>query len=531
LQAFGRHKDKFCVKFIRFVSTNIFTYQTAQSYYLTMPQLSKQIVDSDTQYTFDLPVKVLQFGTGVLLRGLCDYLIDQANKQHVFNGRIVVVKSTAGSAADFAAQDGLYTVCVRGVDGNGATIDEATTVGAISRVVSAQDNWQSILQIARNPHLEVIISNTTEVGIQYVEENIFQSPPQSFPAKLTAFLYERFRTYGGKKDKGVVVVPTELITDNGLKLRECVEKHSAYNELGKLFNKWLKYHVKFCNSLVDRIVPGKPDAVTHAALEAKLGYEDSLLTVAEPYYLWAIEGDDRVKKMLSFEQLFDNVIVDEDISYYRERKLRILNGSHSTAAPLGYLSGFDITFQCMQDPAMSKYYENVIYQEVVPTLPFEEQAEELKTFAGDILNRYRNPFIQQKLIGITLQQTSKMNARNVMTIQRYYKQFGTVPKHFALGFAAYLLFMKAVKQEGSQYFGQRGEDFYLINDDQAAYFYQKWQGITAETAAGLVQSILSNTQIWDTNLTKLSGFAEAVTDYLVEMMNSGVKATLEKAIL
>lgn len=496
-----------------------------------MPQLSKQIVDSDTQYTFDLPVKVLQFGTGVLLRGLCDYLIDQANKQHVFNGRIVVVKSTAGSAADFAAQDGLYTVCVRGVDSNGATIDEATTVGAISRVVSAQDNWQGILQIARNPHLEVIISNTTEVGIQYVEENIFQSPPQSFPAKLTAFLYERFRTYGGKKDKGVVVVPTELITDNGLKLRECVEKHSAYNELGKLFNKWLKYHVKFCNSLVDRIVPGKPDAATHAALEAKLGYEDSLLTVAEPYYLWAIEGDDRVKKMLSFEQLFDNVIVDEDISYYRERKLRILNGSHSTAAPLGYLSGFDITFQCMQDPAMSKYYENVIYQEVVPTLPFEEQAEELKTFAGDILNRYRNPFIQQKLIGITLQQTSKMNARNVMTIQRYYKQFGTVPKHFALGFAAYLLFMKAVKQEGSQYFGQRGEGFYLINDDQAAYFYEKWQGITAETAAGLVQSILSNPQIWDTNLTKLSGFAEAVSDYLVEMMNTGVKATLEKAIL
>jgi tagaturonate reductase len=496
-----------------------------------MPQLSKQIVDSDTQYTFDLPVKVLQFGTGVLLRGLCDYLIDQANKQHVFNGRIVVVKSTAGSAADFAAQDGLYTVCVRGVDSNGATIDEATTVGAISRVVSAQDNWQSILQIARNPHLEVIISNTTEVGIQYVEENIFQSPPQSFPAKLTAFLYERFRTYGGKKDKGVVVVPTELITDNGLKLRECVEKHSAYNELGKLFNKWLKYHVKFCNSLVDRIVPGKPDAATHAALEAKLGYEDSLLTVAEPYYLWAIEGDDRVKKMLSFEQLFDNVIVDEDISYYRERKLRILNGSHSTAAPLGYLSGFDITFQCMQDPAMSKYYENVIYQEVVPTLPFEEQAEELKTFAGDILNRYRNPFIQQKLIGITLQQTSKMNARNVMTIKRYYKELGTVPKHFALGFAAYLLFMKAVKQEGSQYFGQRGDDFYLINDDQAAYFYEKWQGITAETAAGLVQSILSNTQIWDTNLTKLSGFAEAVTDYLVEMMNTGVKATLEKAIL
>ncbi len=496
-----------------------------------MPQLSKQIVDSENQFTFDLPVKVLQFGTGVLLRGLCDYLIDQANKQHIFSGRIVVVKSTAGSADDFAAQDGLYTVCVRGVDGEGNTIDEATTVTAVSRVISAQDNWQSILQVARNPHLEVIISNTTEVGIQYVEENIFQSPPQSFPAKLTAFLYERFRTYGGKKDKGVVVVPTELITDNGLKLRECVEKLSAYNELGKLFNKWLKYHVKFCNSLVDRIVPGKPDAATHAALEEKIGYQDSLLTVAEPYLLWAIEGDERVKKVLSFEQIHPNVIVDEDISYYRERKLRILNGSHSASAPLGYLSGFDITFQCMNDPAMSKYYENIIYDEIVPTLPFDEQMDELKVFAGDILNRYRNPFIQQKLIGITLQQTSKMNARNATTIRRYYQQFGKPPRLFAIGFAAYLLFMKAVKQQNEHYYGQRGDDFYIINDEQAAYFYEKWQGVTTESVGELVQTVLSNTKIWEADLTKLEGFAETVTEYLTDMMNNGVKNTLEKAIL
>ncbi len=496
-----------------------------------MPKLSKQVIDSETQYTFDLPVKVLQFGTGVLLRGLCDYLIDKANKQHIFNGRIVVVKSTAGSADDFAEQDGLYTVCVRGVDNEGKTIDEATAVTSISRVISAQDSWQSILQVARNPHLEVIISNTTEVGIQYVEESIFQSPPQSFPAKLTAFLYERFRTYGGKKDKGLVVVPTELITDNGLKLRECVEKISVYNELGKLFNKWLKYHVKFCNSLVDRIVPGKPDAVTYAELQEKIGYEDALLTVAEPYLLWAIEGDERVRKALSFEQISENVIVDEDISYYRERKLRILNGSHSAAAPLGYLSGFDITFQCMNDPAMSKYYEAIIYDEIVPTLPFEEQMDELKVFAGDILNRYRNPFIQQKLIGITLQQSSKMNARNVATIRRYYQQFNKAPKLFTIGFAAYLLFMRAVKQQNEHYFGQRGEEFYVINDEQAAYFYEQWQGVTLETVPAFVQAVLSNTKLWDTDLTKLTGFAETVTEYLVEMMNTSVKTTLEKAIL
>ncbi|HAK79698.1 MAG TPA: altronate oxidoreductase, partial [Runella sp.] len=167
----------------------------------------------------------------------------------------------------------------------------------------------------------------------------------------------------------------------------------------------------------------------------------------------------------------------------------------------------------------------------VPTLPFEDQLAELKVFAGDILSRYRNPFIQQKLIGITLQQTSKMNARNVATIQRYYKQFGTVPKRFALGFAAYLLFMKAVKSENNQYFGQRGESFYLINDDQAAYFSEQWQGVTVETVGTLVNEVLSNTKIWDTNLTKLAGFAETVTELLTEMMANGVKATLEKAIL
>jgi tagaturonate reductase len=485
-----------------------------------MPQLSKQLVASEYQYTFDLPVKVLQFGTGVLLRGLCDFLIDAANKQDVFNGRIVVVKSTPGPADEFKAQDNLYTVCVRGLE-DGQLKDEASTVTAISRVISAQDNWQLVLQTARNPHLEVIISNTTEVGIVYEEESIFQDCPQSFPAKLTALLYERFRTFGGKKDKGLVVVPTELITDNGLKLRECVEKVAAHNELGKLFFKWLKFHVKFCNSLVDRIVPGKPAPDIQAELEAKLGYQDALLTVAEPYLLWAIEGDERVKKTLSFAKIHPNVIVDEDISYYRERKLRILNGSHSAAAPLGYLSGFDITFQCMNDPAMSAFYEGIVYDEILPTLPFDDEMPALKTFATDTLNRYRNPFIQQKLIGITLQQSSKMNARNVATIKRYYKKFGKTPERMALGFAAYLYFMKAVKVEDSKYFGQRDEAFYHINDAQAAYFYEQWQGVTNANTAEFVQSILSNKQLWDTDLTKLEGFAETVNNYLVEMMTTG----------
>ncbi len=490
-----------------------------------MPQLSKQLADSQTEYTFDLPVKVLQFGTGVLLRGLCDVMIDTANKQGVFNGRIVVVKSTAGSADDFATQDSLYTVCVRGIQ-NGQTIDTATTVSAISRVISAQDSWRRVLDIARNPHLEVIISNTTEVGIQYVEENIFQIPPQSFPAKLTAFLYERFRNVGGKKDKGLIIIPTELISDNGLKLRECVEKLAEHNELGKLFMKWLKFHVKFCNSLVDRIVPGKPDAKTVAELEAKIGYTDTLLTVAEPYNLWAIEGDERVKKVLSFAEVNAGVIIDEDINYYKERKLRILNGSHSIGATLGFLSGFDIVYQCTQDSDMSQVYERIIFDEILPTLPFEEEKEALKTFASEILDRYRNPFIQHKLIGITVQQVSKMNARNVPTIRRYYKKFKQVPQLFALGFAATLFFEKSVKHENGQYWGKRGDEFYPINDEAAPYFYEKWQGVTSENVADFVNEVLKNKKLWDKDLSSLDGFAEAITGYLKDMMLLGVKTTL-----
>jgi tagaturonate reductase len=492
-----------------------------------MPQLSKQLTDNQIQYTFDLPVKVLQFGTGVLLRGLCNVLIDNANKQGVFNGRIVVVKSTSGSADEFAAQDGLYTVCVRGQQG-GQTIDEAIAVSAINRVISAQDNWQAVLDVARNPHLEVILSNTTEVGIQYVEENIFQSPPQSFPAKLTAFLYERFRNFGGKKDKGLVVVPTELISDNGLKLRECVEKLTEYNELGKLFKKWLKFHVKFCNSLVDRIVPGKPDTATVALLESRLGYTDHLLTVAEPYYLWAIEGDESVKKKLSFAEVSTNVIIEEDISYYKERKLRILNGSHSAAAPLGFLSNFDIVYACTQDQNMGAFYQRIIFEEIVPTLPFEDQREELKIFAAEILDRYRNPFIQHKLIGITLQQSSKMNARNGKTISRYFKKFGKAPQFFAFGFAAYLLFEKAVKEENGHYFGQRSDGFYPIVDDSAAYFYEQWQGVTSETVALFVENVLKNKKLWDSDLSKITGFADLVSNYLKTMMDQGVTVALSQ---
>ena len=219
---------------------------------------SAEIIVPD-EAIFNLPEKVLQFGTGVLLRGLPDYFIDKANRQGVFNGRIVVVKSTStGSASEFDNQDSLYTLCVKGIE-NGQKVEENIISSAISRVLSANEHWDEILKCAQNPEMKIVISNTTEVGIQLVKESIDANPPESFPAKLLAFLFERYQAFNGSEESGMVIVPTELIVGNGDKLKAILLDLARFNQLNEAFINWLENNNSFCNSLVDRIVPGKPD--------------------------------------------------------------------------------------------------------------------------------------------------------------------------------------------------------------------------------------------------------------------------------
>ncbi len=500
-----------------------------------MPALNRT-----THKTNTYPERVLQFGTGVLLRGLPDFYIDKANKQGIFEGSIVIVKSTDGTTDGFAAQDNLYTVAVRGMQ-QGQPIEELTTVTAVGRVLSAQSNWSDILRIAKSNSLQVIISNTTEVGLNYVEESIFENPPRSFPGKLTAFLYERFKDVGGSRNRGLVVIPTELVIDNGLKLREMVEKLARYNELGKLFTKWLKFHVRFCNSLVDRIVPGLPDDEIRQQLADKLGYEDNLLTVAEPYNLWAIEGDDRVRDILSFARVNPGIIIDEDITFYRERKLRVLNGTHSFTVPTCYLLGNETVYENTQNPLSSRFIERLMLDEIVPTVPpglsESTDTEAVRSFALDVLERFRNPFIEHLLLNITVHQTAKMQARNVATVQRYYQKFNAVPQLMVTGFAGYLLFMKPTAKTDSGYVAETsvggGILTYPLRDDNAALFYERWQGVTASDAGSIQQfvtTVLADTELWQADLTALPGFAEAVGSKLHQMLTDGVEATLNQAL-
>ena len=505
-----------------------------------MNQLASSVALAAGQPVTALPERVLQFGTGVLLRGLVDFMIDKANKQGAFNGSVVVVKSTGDDVSEFTQQDNLYSVWVRGLE-EGQPVDQQTIVTAISRVLAANTQWEEVLALARKPSLQVVVSNTTEVGLQYVEESIFSTnsgqAPQSFPAKLTAFLYERFKGAGGSRKMGLVVVPTELLPDNGLRLRNAVERIAEFNELGKLFMKWLKFHVRFCNSLVDRIVTGKPDEEATALFEQKSGYSDALLTATEPYYFWAIEGDDRVRKTLSFASVSpDQLVIDEDISFYRERKLRLLNGTHTFMTPLSYLLGNVTVEEAMNHPLMKPLISDLMLTDIVPTLPTDGPGDEGRTaingFASDVLDRFRNPFNEHFLLNITLQQTAKMQVRNVPTMQRAVAMLGHVPDRMALCFAAYLLFMRAQRQtDEGDYVGEirvgKGDLVYPIRDAQAGYFYEKWQAVDAkknDSVTTFVQSVLSDKALWQSDLTELPGFETKIGTYLTTMLTRGVAA-------
>ncbi len=441
------------------------------------------------------PERILQFGTGILLRGLPDYFVHLANEQGLFDGSIVVVKSTPGSTDDFAQQHNQYTTVVRGI-AYGKPVADTFVNAAISRVVAAPDAWPDIMALANAPQLQVIISNTTEVGIQYVDEDIHQSPPESFPAKLTAFLYARYQQ---APQIPTVVVPTELVSDNGTRLKEIVSQHAAAHRLGEGFGQWLD-GVPFCNSLVDRIVTPLSQAE-----QAQLSYEDPLAIQTEPYCLWAIEGDAAVGQLLSFAAADPGVVVTPDITYYRERKLRLLNGTHTISVPLAFLSGLDTVKEMMADDDCGAFVVDVAHQEIRPTVPTPDP-QDLATFAEAVLDRFRNPATEHRLLNITLQQTAKMKMRNVATLQRYYDTFGQVPPLLARGFAAYLLFMKCTARAGS-YYGTRQGVPYEIRDDQAALFAELWQQHQGDD---LVGAVLRRTDLWEADLTQLPGFADAV---------------------
>lgn len=461
--------------------------------------------------SFNLPEKVLQFGTGVLLRGLPDYFIDKANRSHIFNGRVVMVKSTSqGDINKLKDQDNLYTLCIRGLE-NGREVKENYLNNAVSRVLVAKEEWKEVLDCASNEELRIVISNTTEVGIQLTDDDIHADPPESYPGKLLAFLWARYRAFNGANDKGLVIIPTELIVDNGNKLKDILIKLAHQNELEGRFIQWLTNANAFCSSLVDRIVPGKPGKEEKQKMEVQLGYEDSFMIKAEPYRLWAIEvPNDDVKEILSFSEADESVILAKDITKYRRLKLRLLNATHTFTCAFAYLSGFETVGKAMANDRMHDFVHDLM-QEIANTITDENiSLKEAMAFANNVADRFQNPYIIHPWLSISLQYSSKVKMRCLPLLVDYIKKFKAVPDKMARGLAAYIRFMRSEKDSDGSFQGSLRGKKYTIKDDKAATLYKWW----IQNPDDPVDAILSDQSLWDIDLTALPGLTGKVETYL-----------------
>ena len=403
------------------------------------------ITTDNVDALFVLPEKVVQFGTGVLLRGLPDYFIDKANKLGVFNGRIVVVKSTDQGGTDaYAAQDGLYTILEKGIE-NGLPVERTTINASISRVVSAKTEWQAVLDCAANPDIQIVISNTTEVGLTLVASDAASLYPESFPGKLLHFLIERYRVFNGSLESGLVIIPTELISDNGIKLKEIVIELAKLKGLDANFIDWVNHANDFCSSLVDCIVPGKLPANEQAQFEQKVGYQDSLAIMSEPYRLWAIEtSSEKTASILSFAAADARVILAPSINKYKEIKLRLLNATHSLCCGVAILSDFLTVRDALNDGNFKSFLSTMLLDEIVPLVAEGDiTMEEARSFAMQVIDRFSNQSIEHLWVNIAVQYTAKMQMRVVPLVDKYVKQHGKAPMLISFGFAAYLLFMKS----------------------------------------------------------------------------------------
>lgn len=469
----------------------------------------------------------MQFGTGGFLRGFVEFFVDEANRQGLFGGRIVAVGST-GSGRDgrLNDQDGLYTLVARGIV-QGEAREERRIVASLSRALSAVDDWDAVLALARSPELRLVVSNTTEVGIMLDESDAADSaPPRSFPAKLARFLAERGRAVGYDTTRGVVVLPCELIEGNGDRLRQIVLAHLRRWRMGGAIERWVEQAVPFCNTLVDRIVPGAPSEEDGLALRDSLGYDDRMLTTTELYRLFAIERprDAAGAAMLDGLGLTgadDGIVVASDIAPYRERKVRLLNGAHTIMVSLALLHGCATVREALEHDTIGRFLRRALLDELVPAT----DAPGAEQFARDVLDRFANPFIDHALIDITLQGTMKMRVRIAPSIVRYAARMGRPPASLAFGFAAWLLFMRGDLQDARRRAGEP-----VPADDQSAAVRSLWSAATASDEHGvarLVAAAFADEAVWGAELGRVHGFAAAVTESLTRMLRDGVPPALE----
>ena len=471
------------------------------------------------------PEKVLQFGEGNFLRAFVNYWFDLANEKADWNGKCVLVQPIApGLAKMINEQEGLYTLYLRGSQ-NGQKVDDKRVISSVSRCLNPyeEDGFQQMLEVAASDDLEIIVSNTTEAGIVYDPAcQLNDRPCSSFPGKLTQVLYHRYQA--GKK--GILMLACELIDNNGKELLKCVNQYIDQWGLEDGFRKYVNEECTFCGSLVDRIVPGRiRDPKEVAELEQKHGYADPLLDVGEVFGLWVIEGDTALNDVLPFRKagLEDKVFVTPDMTPYKKRKVRILNGAHTGFVLGAYLAGHDIVRECMNDPVVLGYMNKMLLEEVVPILPLDQ--EDCKNFAAAVQDRFSNPFVNHELMSISLNSTSKWRARNMPSFLEYIEKTGKLPTCLTMSFAAYVAFFSNEIQEltdaGLVCRRPKGNCYTCQDDRWVLEFYYNHRNDSVEA---LVHAVMTNQQMWGRDLTEIPGFEAATVQNLTLIREKGAKA-------
>lgn len=470
------------------------------------------------------PVKVLQFGEGNFLRAFVDYMIDIANEKGVFDGDIVLVKPIEFGTLDrFHDQECQYTVQLRGiVDGEPKRINRIVT--SVADVVDAYNEYEKYADFARLDTLRYIVSNTTEAGIVYDETDRFESnPPKTYPGKLTKFLYERYQHFNGAPDKGLVMLPVELIDDNGIHLKECVLKFAKLWKLEDAFTAWINDACVFTSTLVDRIVTGYPrDEAEELCKE--FGYQDNLIVTGEPFALWVIESAKDISEEFPLPKAGLPVIFTDNQKPYKQRKVRILNGAHTSFVLASYLCGNDIVLESMNDKLILDFIKATIFDEVIPTLTLPKK--ELDEFAEAVLTRFNNPYVKHAHLSISLNSVSKWRARCMPSFLGYIEKEGKLPAHLTFSLAALMAFYTGTEIRDKALIGHRDGQEYNIMDDAAVLEF--FAANSSKEPKEYVHAVLANTDFWGQDLSALAGVEEAIVSYLTDIRAVGMRRTMEK---
>lgn len=460
------------------------------------------------------PIKIMQFGEGNFLRAFVDWILQDLNDKQVINSDVVVVQPMPmGRVKELAAQDGLYTLCLEGID-KGEKVQSRNIIDVLGDFVNPFEEYEKFLSYGRSEDLEVVISNTTEAGIALDSTDTdLTKCPKSFPGKLLALLKARYDHFNGDMSKGLAIIPCELIDHNGDELKKVLIELAEINKTDKDFINWLTSANHFTSTLVDRIVPGYPRDKAKEICE-ETGFNDNNIVKGEIFHLWVLQKEPFVQSKLPADKSGLNVIFADDITPYKQRKVKILNGSHTSMVPVAYLCGIDTVREAVTDEDVGKFVQGLVNDEIKPTIDLPKN--EMDDFANSVIERFMNPFIRHELMSIALNSTTKFKTRLLPTYNDYLKKFGKSPKHILFSLASLAVF----------YRGKRGDEDIALNDspEYLDFWKEVWK-LTDYTE--IAKKVLSADHIWEQDLSADGDNVKIAAGYIENIVNNGERAALK----